>query len=136
MGDQRRRVPRSVRYMEDDDFGIREAVIKGVVAEELNAQTGREVVPAGAEFWVSQEGGKAFVQIAHKQGGRRRVVGGDKGPNVSEFVFGLFGYSEGARPADRSSPFLIILSGSKARVRSAAMSASPCRILARRASSS
>ena len=104
MSNERRRIPRPMSHMQDDDFRTDKAVIESVIPEEVDAQTWREVIPLWAEFWVSEKGRKPFADFLDKRRCRPRMVGGDEGPNFREFVFSLFGYSEGARPANRSFP--------------------------------
>jgi hypothetical protein len=119
------RIAGSVHNARDDDLGIGEAVVKGVIAVEVDPQSFAQMLPAGSDFRVRQQGTETLFDLPDKPRGRLGIILCDEAPDVGQVLLCGVRYAEGSGSCNCCSPFLMIRAASKSCTRPASMSDKP-----------
>ena len=123
---QRLNIAATVNHTNNDDLGIREAIIQHVITVEVRPQTLGYMISTWADLRMGQKSGKTLFNLADKLRGSSAIIPCDETPEIDQILFCALSYAEGSVSCNCCSPFLMMRSGSKSCTRPASMSASPC----------
>lgn len=121
---------------DDNDLNVGKPVIERIITVEMRAQPLTEMIAAGTDLRIGEQGLETILDLPDKARRRIWIVLRNEGPDIGKILFCGLRYAEGSELCNCCFPLLIIRSTSKSLTRPASMSDKPSRTLARSSANS